>query len=306
MRTNYYHDQNVARYVYAPSKQPQVGHPIIASEGIWQEISDLTVGQTYAYHLWVISAGNSQFIDPLALEGSYSADGNLRLAFLDESYLGSNFTPNTSPTLRQALVGNTFAWASKTGWIPYSRNNMRWADLVLTFTATASSGYILLSPDARPTPGSYYDSTTYGNTFINSYIGAAGISIEPIGEPHHPPICDKDGCLYRHDRVARFSKITGEIIFHEIVEAKIVEVFGYNLDEHAVAIVGVQDDKIIRESLVMLTIRDISISDVHQRLMATNTRTVWVPEVIKRVQKIPVLSSGKIDLDACQELLSSE
>ena len=69
---------------------------------------------------------------------------------------------------------------------------------------------------------------------------------------------DEDGFLYIEGRLSRFSKIAGEMVPHETIEAKIVEGFGLKMEEERViAIVGVPDEA-KGEALVLLTTRDLS------------------------------------------------
>src|SRR5437899_9302359 len=54
---------------------------------------------------------------------------------------------------------------------------------------------------------------------------------------------DEDGFLYIEGRLSRFSKIGGEMVPHEAIEHKIIELLGLSgRDERLIAIVGVQDE----------------------------------------------------------------
>src|SRR5947208_3490848 len=54
---------------------------------------------------------------------------------------------------------------------------------------------------------------------------------------------DEDGFLYIEGRLSRFSKIGGEMVPHEAIESKIVDLLGFSgIDVRMVAIVGVQDE----------------------------------------------------------------
>ena len=89
---------------------------------------------------------------------------------------------------------------------------------------------------------------------------------------------------------------------HGTVEQKIAELF--DLDQntgYAVVIVGVPDPS-KGEALVLLTTLDLSVEIVREKLLGAGLPGLWVPKQIRRVEKIPVLGSGKLDLKGCREL----
>ena len=113
---------------------------------------------------------------------------------------------------------------------------------------------------------------------------------------------DEDGFLYIEGRLSRFSKIAGEMVPHETIEAKIVEAFGLKTEEErVVAVVGVPDQA-KGEALVLLATRDLSSDKMREHLLAGGLPNLWVPRTIKRVERIPILGSGKLDLGKCKEL----
>ncbi len=66
---------------------------------------------------------------------------------------------------------------------------------------------------------------------------------------------DEDGFLYIEGRLSRFSKIGGEMVPHETVEAKIIEAFNLQMeDERLVAAIGIPDES-KGEALILLTAR---------------------------------------------------
>jgi acyl-[acyl-carrier-protein]-phospholipid O-acyltransferase/long-chain-fatty-acid--[acyl-carrier-protein] ligase len=113
---------------------------------------------------------------------------------------------------------------------------------------------------------------------------------------------DEDGFLYIEGRLSRFSKIAGEMVPHETIEARIIEAFGLKMeDERVVAIVGVPDQA-KGEALVLLAIRDLSPEKIREYLLAGGLPNLWVPRTVRKVEKIPILGSGKLDLGKCKEL----
>jgi acyl-[acyl-carrier-protein]-phospholipid O-acyltransferase / long-chain-fatty-acid--[acyl-carrier-protein] ligase len=115
---------------------------------------------------------------------------------------------------------------------------------------------------------------------------------------------DEDGFLYIEGRLSRFSKIGGEMVPHETVEAKIIEAFNLQMeDERLVAIIGIPDES-KGEALVLLTVPDLKPAVIREKLLAEGIPSLWIPKTVKRMEKIPILGSGKLDLGACQALVA--
>ena len=112
---------------------------------------------------------------------------------------------------------------------------------------------------------------------------------------------DDDGFLYIEGRLSRFSKIAGEMVPHETVEAKISEALELPPGERLFVVAGVPDEA-KGEALVLLSTVDIVQSDLRAKLSALGVANLWVPRTIKRVDTLPVLGSGKLDLKGCKDL----
>jgi acyl-[acyl-carrier-protein]-phospholipid O-acyltransferase / long-chain-fatty-acid--[acyl-carrier-protein] ligase len=113
---------------------------------------------------------------------------------------------------------------------------------------------------------------------------------------------DEDGFLYIEGRLSRFSKIGGEMVPHEAIEQKIVDLLDLSgKDERAIAIVGVQDEA-KGEAVVLLSAVDIDLAQLRTKLHEAGVPNLWIPKRVQRVESIPVLASGKLDLKKCQEL----
>jgi acyl-[acyl-carrier-protein]-phospholipid O-acyltransferase/long-chain-fatty-acid--[acyl-carrier-protein] ligase len=113
---------------------------------------------------------------------------------------------------------------------------------------------------------------------------------------------DEDGFLYIEGRLSRFSKIGGEMVPHEAIEHKIVDLLGLaGKDERSLAILGVQDEA-KGEALVLLSAVDVDLAQLRDKLREAGVPNLWIPKHIQRVEAIPVLASGKLDLKKCQEL----
>src|SRR6267378_1000073 len=113
---------------------------------------------------------------------------------------------------------------------------------------------------------------------------------------------DEDGFLYIEGRLSRFSKIGGEMVPHETIETKIVDLLDLSgRDERPLAVMGVQDEA-KGEALVLLSAVDIDLAELRSKLHEAGVPNLWIPKQIQRVEAIPVLASGKLDLKKCQGL----
>lgn len=113
---------------------------------------------------------------------------------------------------------------------------------------------------------------------------------------------DEDGFLYIEGRLSRFSKIGGEMVPHEAIESKIVDLLGLSgRDERPIAIMGVQDEA-KGEALVLLSAVDVDLAELRSKLHDAGVPNLWIPKQVQRVESIPVLASGKLDLKKCKEV----
>ena len=113
---------------------------------------------------------------------------------------------------------------------------------------------------------------------------------------------DDDGFLFIEGRLSRFSKIGGEMVPHGTIEQKLVELFDLDQNESYVVVVMGVPDAVKSETLVLLATREFTVAEVRERLLAAGVTALWVPRVIQRVEKIPVLGTGKLDLKECKRL----
>jgi len=89
---------------------------------------------------------------------------------------------------------------------------------------------------------------------------------------------------------------------HETIESKIVDLLGLSgRDERPLAVMGVQDEA-KGEALVLLSAVDIDLAELRSKLHEAGVPNLWIPKQIRRVEAIPVLASGKLDLKKCQGL----
>ena len=111
---------------------------------------------------------------------------------------------------------------------------------------------------------------------------------------------DDDGFLFIEGRLSRFSKIAGEMVPHETVEARIRETLRLSSEERSIAIAGIPDEA-KGEALVLLSTIDLDLGSLRAKLGETGMPNLWIPKKIKRLEAIPTLASGKLDLKGCLE-----
>jgi acyl-[acyl-carrier-protein]-phospholipid O-acyltransferase / long-chain-fatty-acid--[acyl-carrier-protein] ligase len=113
---------------------------------------------------------------------------------------------------------------------------------------------------------------------------------------------DEDGFLYIEGRLSRFSKIGGEMVPHEAIEQKIIDLLELSgRDERPLAIVGVQDEA-KGEALLLLSAVEIDLAHLRKKLQDARVPNLWIPKNVRRIDSIPVLASGKLDLKRCHEV----
>lgn len=113
---------------------------------------------------------------------------------------------------------------------------------------------------------------------------------------------DDDGFLSIEGRLSRFSKIGGEMVPHGTVEQRIVESFGWDQTEGPTVIVTGIPDPVKGEAIVLLTTQEVTTEQVRAKLLESGIPNLWIPRVVRRVEKIPVLGTGKTDLKGCRAL----
>ncbi len=118
---------------------------------------------------------------------------------------------------------------------------------------------------------------------------------------------DDDGFLFIEGRISRFSKIAGEMVPHETVEAAINKALGLDSEaERRIAIVGIPDEQKGEAIILLSTIAGPALEqeciDLRYKLMDAGLPSLWCPKAIVPVQEIPVLASGKLDLKGCEDL----
>jgi len=118
---------------------------------------------------------------------------------------------------------------------------------------------------------------------------------------------DEDGFLFIEGRISRFSKIGGEMVPHETLEAVVTKALALDQEsERRIAIVGVPDAQKGEVIVLLSTVAGFALEqeciDLRYKLMDAGIPSLWCPKRIVPVADIPMLASGKLDIKGCVEL----
>jgi acyl-[acyl-carrier-protein]-phospholipid O-acyltransferase/long-chain-fatty-acid--[acyl-carrier-protein] ligase len=108
---------------------------------------------------------------------------------------------------------------------------------------------------------------------------------------------DEDGFLFISDRLARFSKVAGEMVPHLALEEAVSAItFSF--------VTGVPDARRGERLTMLFTNPEVTPADLFQRLRKSNLPALWIPkrEDIHYIEAIPTLASGKLNLMLARKL----
>jgi acyl-[acyl-carrier-protein]-phospholipid O-acyltransferase / long-chain-fatty-acid--[acyl-carrier-protein] ligase len=113
---------------------------------------------------------------------------------------------------------------------------------------------------------------------------------------------DDDGFLHLAGRLSRFSKIGGEMVPHGTVEQALLKALNLQSASEVVLAVSAVSDPAKGEQLVVLHSVDLDPDAVRAALAAEGLANLWIPKVFKKVPGIPILGTGKLDLNKLRQL----
>jgi acyl-[acyl-carrier-protein]-phospholipid O-acyltransferase/long-chain-fatty-acid--[acyl-carrier-protein] ligase len=116
---------------------------------------------------------------------------------------------------------------------------------------------------------------------------------------------DEDGFIRITDRLARFSKIAGEMVPHTTVEEKLHELL--SLTDQSMAVASVPDEQKGERLVVLHTLSDEQLEELLGRLDESGLPNLWVPRAraFYRIEAIPVLATGKMDIKEVKRLATA-
>ena len=112
---------------------------------------------------------------------------------------------------------------------------------------------------------------------------------------------DDGGFITITDRLSRFSKIAGEMVSHVHVEEALHRALGCL--EPRLVVTSVSDDQKGERFVVLHTELGMSVDDLLKRMRDSGLPPLWVPrrEHFFRVDSLPIMGSGKLDLKLVKE-----
>lgn len=108
---------------------------------------------------------------------------------------------------------------------------------------------------------------------------------------------DEDGFLYITDRYSRFAKIGGEMISLGAIEEELSKF----IKDIPFCATNIEDSK-KGEMVVLLILKNDNFEQIQQQIKDLNIPSIFKPSKIIKVDAIPTLGSGKIDLKGVKEL----
>jgi acyl-[acyl-carrier-protein]-phospholipid O-acyltransferase/long-chain-fatty-acid--[acyl-carrier-protein] ligase len=113
---------------------------------------------------------------------------------------------------------------------------------------------------------------------------------------------DEDGFLRVTDRLSRFSKIGGEMVPHIKVEDKLHELAAAT--EQMFVVTAIPDEKKGERLIVLHTLAKKQLEECLEKLAKSDLPVLWRPrpDQFLRVESLPYLGTGKLDLRKAREL----
>jgi len=139
-----------------------------------------------------------------------------------------------------------------------------------------------------------------GPNVMLGYLGAEDMTSEVINQGWYNTKdmgrIDEDGFLTITDRISRFSKIGGEMVPHMGIE----DVYHSKLDtdERVLVVTGVPDEKKGEQLVVLYVDKAGSVDKLQDIISSSDIPAIWKPNPKNyfRIDELPVLGSGKIDM----------
>ena len=144
---------------------------------------------------------------------------------------------------------------------------------------------------------------------MRGYLGKPEVTAEVLRDGWYATgdiaSLDNDGFLTLTDRLARFAKISGEMVPNLGVEQALHDLLGAS--EQRLVVTSVPDAKKGERLAVVHALDDTELAGLLGKLPGIDLPNLWIPrrDSFVRVEAIPVLGTGKVDLRAVREAARS-
>ncbi len=117
-------------------------------------------------------------------------------------------------------------------------------------------------------------------------------------------VTEAGGCLVFAGRLKRFVKLGGEMISLPAIEEVLMRHYGKASDEEPVLAVEATPAELNPE-LVLFAVREMDREEVNNRIRAAGLSALHNIRMVRRIEQIPLLGSGKTDYRALKALLAA-
>lgn len=147
-----------------------------------------------------------------------------------------------------------------------------------------------------------------GPNVMKGYLGQPEMTAEALRDGWYVTgdvaVIDQQGYIRITGRVSRFSKIGGEMVPHIRIEEALVEMLELGEDDPELVVTAVPHAKKGERLVVLHTGLSQSPDEICRRLGQQGLPRLWIPspESFSKVDQIPVLGTGKLDLKRVREV----
>jgi acyl-[acyl-carrier-protein]-phospholipid O-acyltransferase / long-chain-fatty-acid--[acyl-carrier-protein] ligase len=141
-----------------------------------------------------------------------------------------------------------------------------------------------------------------GPNVMKGYLNRAELTAEALRDGWYVTgdvaTIDEDGFITITGRLARFSKIGGEMVPHIRIEEALIQAIGADEENVCVAVTAVSDPKKGERLIVLHTGLPAPAEQICRRLAEGGLPALWIPspDSFHQIDEIPVLGAGKTDL----------
>jgi acyl-[acyl-carrier-protein]-phospholipid O-acyltransferase / long-chain-fatty-acid--[acyl-carrier-protein] ligase len=116
---------------------------------------------------------------------------------------------------------------------------------------------------------------------------------------------DEDGFLTITDRLSRFAKIGGEMVPLIKVEETLHELIG--LTQQSLVVTAVPDERKGEKLIVLHILDDTQLEQIKTKLPSSGLPNLWIPrpDAFRKIDSIPILGTGKLDLRQIKQIALS-